>query len=63
MGEPGQTREALRSQARLAGLELSDERAEELLPLVREAANARVALDQLDLGEAGLAVIFRPLEE
>ncbi len=63
MGEPGQTREALRSQARLAGLGLSDERAEELLPLVREAANARVALDQLDLGEAGLAVIFRPLEE
>ena len=63
MREPSETREALRSQARLSGLELSDQRIEELMPLLCEAANARVALDQLDLGEAGLAVIFRPLEE
>ena len=45
--------------AALAGLELSDERLEELLPQARKAAEDAASLDGLDLEAIEPAVVFR----
>ena len=53
------TREALKAMASLSGLELSDERVDELLPQVQRAVDGLAGLDVLDLESVEPAVVFR----
>ena len=59
MGSPQVSKETLKAMATLAGLELSDERLEELLPQARKAAEDAASLDGLDLEGIEPAVVFR----
>ncbi len=59
MAEPRITRETLRALARLSGLELDDDRLEEILPQVQVNADAIAHLDELDLENVEPAVTFQ----
>ena len=63
MAEPQVSMESLKALAALAGLELSDERLEELAPHVRRAVEARARLERLDLKHVRPAVVFAPAGE
>ena len=60
MAEPQITKEGLRALASLAGLKLSEQRLEELLPQVQRTAEAIAGLDALGLDEVEPAVVFKP---
>ena len=53
------SKDALRAMASLSGLELSDERLEELLPVVQRSADMAARLDELDLEGVEPAIIFK----
>jgi Asp-tRNA(Asn)/Glu-tRNA(Gln) amidotransferase C subunit len=59
MAEPRITKETLRALARLSGLELDDDRLEEILPQVQVNADAIARLDELDLENVEPAVTFQ----
>ena len=59
MGRPQVSKETLEAMAALSGLELSDERLEELLPQARKAAEGTASLDGLDFEGIEPAVVFR----
>ena len=59
MAEPRITKETLRALARLSGLELDDDRLEEILPQVQVNADAIARLDGLDLENVEPAVTFQ----
>ena len=59
MAGPRLTKETLTALAVLAGLELTDERLEELLPQVQRNVDAMASLDELDLENVEPAVIFQ----
>lgn len=54
------TNDALKAMAALAGLDMSDERLDEVLSQAQRAHEARVQLRELDLGEAESASVFAP---
>ena len=56
---PQVTKEALKALASLSGLELSDERLDQLLPQVQRNAEAIASLDDVDLEGVEPAVIFQ----
>ena len=60
MTREGLSKEDLAAAARAVGLDLGDERLEELLPEMRRAAKAFQALEALDLEAHEPAVTFRP---
>jgi hypothetical protein len=47
----------------MAGMELTEDRIEALLPEVRKAAESRAQLDRLDLENVEPAVVFAPVGE
>lgn len=53
------TRESVQTLARLIGLELPDERVDELLPQLRRGSDGVVGLDELELEGVEPAVSFR----
>jgi Asp-tRNA(Asn)/Glu-tRNA(Gln) amidotransferase C subunit len=57
------TRDGLRALASMAGLELTEDRIEALLPEMRKAAESRAQLDRLDLSNVEPAVVFTPAVE
>jgi Asp-tRNA(Asn)/Glu-tRNA(Gln) amidotransferase C subunit len=57
------TKEALRAMARMSGLELNDDRLEELLPQVQRSMEALGGLEVLDLENVEPAVVFAPEEQ
>lgn len=59
MAGPRLTKETLTALAVLAGLELTDERLDELLPQVQRNIDAMASLDELDLENVEPAVIFQ----
>ena len=59
MAKPQVSKETLKAMAALSGLELSDERLEELLPRAQKAAEETASLDGLDLEGIEPAVVFR----
>ena len=59
MAKPRVTKEALRALAGLTGLQLTDERLEELLPRVQQSAESLAKLDALDLQSAEPSIVFR----
>lgn len=59
MAEPRITKETLRALARLSGLELDDDRLEEILRQVQVNADAIARLDELDLENVEPAVTFQ----
>ena len=63
MAKPEVSKDALRARARAAGLQLSDDRLEELLPQVQQTAEATAGLDELDLEGVEPVVVFRPETE
>ena len=63
MAEHDITRDGLRALASMAGLELTEDRIEALLPEMRKAAESRAQLDRLDLSNVEPAVVFTPAVE
>ena len=63
MNQPAWSKEAVRTVLRLQGLEISDERLEELLPYVERAADSWGVLERLDLNDSVPAHVFRPTGE
>ena len=63
MAKPQVTMEALRAMASMSGLELSEERLEELLPQVQRVVEAMGELDALNLENIEPAVVFDPEEK
>ena len=59
MAKPQVSKEELRAMAGLSGLELSDERLDDLLPQVRQAAEGLEGLDALDLESIDPALVFK----
>ena len=59
MTKPQVSREALKAMAGLSGLELDDERLEELLPQVQRIVEAMDGLDLLNLESIEPAVVFK----
>ncbi|MCI0440576.1 MAG: hypothetical protein L0177_15795 [Chloroflexi bacterium] len=59
MAAPEITKETLKAIAALSGLTLADEKIDQLLPQVRQSAEAMAALDELDLEGVEPAIIFR----
>ena len=57
------TMDGLRALANIAGLELTEDRLEVLLPEVRKASESRAQLDRLDLESVEPAVVFAPAGE
>jgi Asp-tRNA(Asn)/Glu-tRNA(Gln) amidotransferase C subunit len=60
MPNPQVSKESLRALASLSGLEISDERLEELLPHILRLAESSAQLDRLDLEGVEPAVVFSP---
>ena len=58
MATPQVTKEGLKAMASLSGLELSDERLEELLPQVQRIVEAMAGIEALDLEGVEPAVVF-----
>ena len=63
VAEPEITRDGLRALASMAGMELTEDRIEALLPEVRKAAESRAQLDRLNLENGEPAVVFAPVGE
>ena len=63
MSERKISRDSLRAMAGLAGLDLSDDKLDELLPQVERMLEPTEDLDVLDIGSVEPAVVFRPDEE
>ena len=63
VAEPEITRDGLRALASMAGMELTEDRIEALLPEVRKAAESRAQLDRLNLENVEPAVVFAPVGE
>ena len=61
MAEPNITRDGLRALANMAGLELTEDRLEVLLPEVKKASESRAQIDRLDLENVEPAVVFAPV--
>ena len=59
MAKPKVSRESLKAMADLSGLELDDERLEELLPQVRRIVEAMDGLDPMNLEGIEPAVVFK----
>ena len=53
------TKESLRAMASLSGLELSDERLEDLLPQAQQMVEGMAGLDVLDLESVEPAIVFK----
>ena len=60
MAEPSITKEALRALAQSAGLDISDDLLDELLPRLRRSAEAMAKLEALDLEGVEPANVFSP---
>ncbi len=60
MAGPRISRETLRALADMAGLRISDEKLDELLPQVQRTLNSMAELDALDLKDVEPAVVFLP---
>jgi Asp-tRNA(Asn)/Glu-tRNA(Gln) amidotransferase C subunit len=58
MAEPSISKEALRALAQSAGLDISDDILEELLPRIRRSAETTAELDALDLQGVEPATVF-----
>ena len=58
MATPQVTKEGLKAMASLSGLELSDERLEELLPQVQRIVEAMAGIEALDLEGVEPTVVF-----
>jgi len=63
VAEPNISRDGLRALASMAGLELTEDRLDVLLPEVRKALESRAQLDRLDLENVEPAVVFSPAGE
>ena len=63
MNQPAWSKEAVRPVLRLQGLEISDDRLEELLPYLERAAESWAVLEGLDLNDSGPAHVFKPMGE
>ena len=61
VAEPNITRDGLRALANMAGLELTEDRLEVLLPEVKKASESRAQIDRLDLENVEPAVVFAPV--
>ncbi len=59
MAAPQITQESVQALARLIGLELSDDKVDELLPLLRRGSDGVAGLDALKLEGVEPAVSFR----
>ena len=59
MTNPQISKEALKAMASMSGLNFSDEKLEELLPQIQQAAEALSGLDALNLGEVEPAITFK----
>ena len=59
MAKPHVSRDSLRAMAELSGLEIADERLDELLPQVQHMVEAMAGLDALDIKSMEPAVVFR----
>ena len=55
---PKVTKETLKTLASLSGIELSDERLEQLVPQMQATLDSLAKLDELDLGDTEPAFIF-----
>jgi len=60
MAEPSMSKEALRTLAQSAGVNISDDALEDLLPRMRRSAEATAGLDALDLEDVEPATVFSP---
>lgn len=60
MAGPRISRETLRALADMAGVRISDERLDELLPQVQRTLDSMAELDALDLQDVEPAVVFLP---
>ena len=60
MAEPSMSKEALRTLAQSAGVNISDDALEDLLPRMRRSAEATDGLDALDLVDVEPATVFSP---
>ena len=63
MAKPQVSKETLKAMTALAGLELSDEQLDGLLPQAQKAAEDAASLDGLDLEGIEPAVVFRAGQE
>ena len=60
MKQPLATKERIRRLAELAGLELTEERLDALLPQIEPLLEARALLEGLDLGDTPPELVFIP---
>ena len=63
MSELKISKDTLRAMAELSGLELSDDRLEQLLPQMRRLLEGVAGFDQLDLEGVEPAFVFKPVQE
>ena len=63
MAKPQVTKETLKAMAQMSGLELSDEKLEELLPQIQRTVEALGGLGVLDLQNVEPAIVFKPDDE
>ena len=63
MAKPELTKESLKALGALSGLELSEERLEELLPQMEKAMEERARLRSLDLEGVEPDIVFSPERE
>lgn len=60
---PEVSKETLKAIARLSGIELTDQRLEEIAPQIQQALDSLARLNELNLGDAEPANIFRAKRE
>lgn len=60
---PEVSKETLKAIARLSGIELTDQRLEEIAPQIQQTLDSLARLNELNLGDAEPANIFRAKRE